>query len=77
MKHVSRSLLNSLSPQCRKIVQHMERTGHITNDAAITYHRIMALPRRIADLKEAGIKIKTERMKHTTTGQQYVRYSFA
>lgn len=74
---VARSVLNSLSPQCRKIIGHIERAGHITNDAAITYYRIMALPRRISDLEEAGIRIMRERTKHPTTGQQYVRYSLA
>lgn len=71
---VSRSLMNRLSPQCRKIVQHLERVGHITQDSAITYYRIMALPRRIKDIEEAGIPISRERTKHPTTGQPYVRY---
>lgn len=72
---ISRTKLNLLSPQCRKIVTHMERAGHITNDAAITYYRIMALPRRISDIEAMGIKIKRKRTKHPITGQQYVRYS--
>lgn len=74
---VARSIFNRLSPQCRKIINHMERTGHITNDAAITYYRIMALPRRISDIEAAGVSITRERTKHPTTGQTYVRYSLA
>lgn len=74
---VARSITNTLSPQCRKIVAHLERAGHITNDAAITYYRIMALPRRISDLEAKGIRINRERVKHPTTGQAYVRYSLA
>lgn len=74
---VARSIFNTLSPQCRKIVSHMERAGHITNDAAITYYRIMALPRRISDIEERGVSINRERVKHPTTGQAYVRYSLA
>lgn len=67
----------TLSPQCRKIIAHMEKAGSITNDAAITYYRVMALPRRIADLREAGIDIRTEERKHPSTGQRYRAYFFA
>lgn len=70
-----RAFMASLTPQCRKILQHILRAGHITNDAAITYYRVMALPRRISDLEVRGIKFNRERTTHPTTGQAYVRYS--
>lgn len=74
---VPRTTLTKLSPQCRKIVAHMERNGSISGDEAITYFRIMALPRRISDLEEAGIAIRRERRVHPTTQQHYVRYFLA
>lgn len=74
---IPRRIFNSLSPQCRKVVAHMERAGHITGDAAITYYRIMALPRRISDLEDRGIIVRRERRRHPTTGQPYVAYSLS
>lgn len=68
--------VGSLSPQCRKIIVHMRksRTGSISGDEAVNYYRIMALPRRIKDLREAGYRIRAERRKHPVTGQAYKRY---
>lgn len=63
-----------MPPQLRKIVNHCAVNDHITGDAAITYYRIMALPRRIADLKARGFKVVTERRSHPVTGQRYMRY---
>jgi len=69
-----RSEFNQLSPQCRKVLSHMERTGSISCDEAITYFRVMSLSRRINDLERSGVPILRTRRKHPTTGQHYVRY---
>lgn len=67
-------LQSKLSPQMRKIVSHCNRAGHITQRAALDDYGIMALPRRIRDLKELGFEVRTERRKNPGTGQRYVRY---
>lgn len=72
---IPRSIFNQLTPQCRKIIAHIERAGHITADAAITYYRIMSLPRRINDIEAKGVQFQRERRKHPSTGQHYVAYS--
>jgi hypothetical protein len=41
---------------------------------AITQYKIMALPRRILDLKELGVVFITQRKTHPVTGQRYTRY---
>lgn len=66
----------SLPPQLRKIVNHMTNTGRITGDEAVTYYRIMALPRRISDLRERGYAIKRIMKAHPVTGQRYAEYRF-
>ena len=63
-----------LSPQCRKILTHCMKQGSISPDEAITYYRIMSLPRRILDLKENGYEFNAERRRHPVSGQQYKRY---
>lgn len=70
-----RLLTNTVSPQGRKILKHIQRAGNITADAAITYYRIMALPRRISDLEELGFEFQRDLKIHPTTGQRYTSYS--
>jgi hypothetical protein len=41
---------------------------------AINQYHIMALPRRIKDLKELGVVFITQRKSHPVTGQRYTRY---
>ncbi len=65
----------SLSPQNRKIVNHLKRTGHITADAAITYYRIMSLSRRMVEIQRSGYPIRKEFVAHPVTGQPYKRYA--
>ena len=55
------------------ILAHLVTKGSITNVEAQALYRCRALPRRIADLKEEGFKIKTL-MKKDVTGQRYARY---
>lgn len=67
-------MTDKLTPQLRKILAHVERAGHITARAALIDHGIAALPRRIADLKELGYKIRKEFTTNPATGQKYMRY---
>lgn len=63
-----------LSPQMRKILNHCKRVGYITGRAAMLDYNIMALPRRISDLEEAGYTVRREEKQNPATGQRYVRY---
>ena len=65
-----------LSPMCRKIVNYMARMKDlsISGDEAHQYLQCKALPRRMSDLREAGVAIRKEYRKHRATGQRYVRY---
>lgn len=52
--------------------------GHsLTQRNALLDYGIMALPRRIADLKETGFPISTVMMHNKTTGQRFARYTMA
>lgn len=63
-----------MTPQAQQILLHLKNHGSITQAEAGTVYRIRALPRRIADLKEAGHPI-TRELKKDATGQRYARYS--
>lgn len=63
-----------MTTQTTMILDHMKRTGSITMREALLDYSIQSLTRRIADLRQAGYKILTERKFHPTTGQQYARY---
>ena len=64
----------TLSPQCRKLVDHLRDKGSISGMEAWAVYRIRALPRRVADLKAVGYVFLTE-WKRDPTGQRYVRYT--
>lgn len=64
----------TLTPQLRKILIHCDRIGYITPRAALDDYAIMALPRRMKDLRELGFMVRAERRKNPATGQRYVRY---
>jgi len=70
--------VNALSPQCRTLYRHLTKRGTsgISQMEATLLYKIMALPRRIADLKGAGIHIQTD-IKQDETGTRYARYSLA
>jgi hypothetical protein len=55
------------------IFTHLLTKGSITNVEAQALYRCRALPRRIADLKEAGVPIISV-LKKDATGQRYARY---
>lgn len=57
------------------LLKHLNKVGSISNLEAITIHRIYALPRRIADLKEKGHQFIHEHRKDVT-GKRYVRYFY-
>lgn len=64
---------SALSPQCRQLLELLTAKGSVTALEAGGVYRIRALPRRIADLKEAGYTIVRDLTKDTT-GQRYARY---
>lgn len=57
------------------LIRHLLKKNTITNREAIAEHRIMALPRRIADLEEMGVEFKRHHCTNAVTGQRYVRYT--
>lgn len=65
----------TLSPQQRTILQHLQqrREHGISQFEAQNLYRVAALPRRIADLEEAGVAIDRQR-RVDLTGRAYVRY---
>lgn len=63
-----------LTPQLRKILNHVRRTGYISGRTALLDYGIAALPRRISDLEELGYVVRREQRQHPATGQRYVRY---
>jgi hypothetical protein len=65
----------SLSPQCALILNHLRKGHSITQRSALMDFGVMALPRRIADLKECGHNIVTVMEHNKLTGQRYARYS--
>lgn len=64
-----------LSPQCQMILSHLRKGHTITQRSALMDFGIMALPRRVADLKEAGYEIQSVMEHNKLTGQRYARYS--
>ena len=63
------------SPQLRTLIQHLRSRPDrgISQLEASALYRIAALPRRMADLSEAGVPIRKER-RPDPTGRSYVRY---
>lgn len=67
----------SLAPQARTVLKHIMKAGSITVREALLDHSVQSLPRRIADLREAGFDVKGVWKAHPITGQRYTRYSLA
>jgi hypothetical protein len=63
-------------PMTYLILTHLITKGSITNVEAQALYRCRALPRRIADLKQAGWNIHSF-LKKDATGQRYARYVLA
>lgn len=62
-----------LRPMTRTIAGHLAANGSITAVEASAVYRARSLSRRIADLRDFGIEIKSE-YRTDPTGQRYVRY---
>ncbi|WP_218195179.1 helix-turn-helix domain-containing protein [Pseudomonas sp. 1239] len=54
---------------------HLKKGHSITQRSALLDFGVMALPRRISDLKEMGYPISSEIEINNLTGQRYARYS--
>lgn len=63
-----------LSPQCARILNHLMKGHSITQRSALMDFGVMALPRRIADLREHGYNIVSVLENNKLTGQRYARY---
>lgn len=63
------------SPQQKLILTHLRdrRSAGLSQFEALHLYRIAALPRRIADLKDKGVDIRTER-RLDPTRRPYSRY---
>ena len=59
--------------QSQLIMKHLRIHGSISTLEGLRYN-IMALPRRIKDLTEAGNNINAVVKKNPVTGQRYTRY---
>lgn len=68
--------LLSLTPQARKVLQHLSDTGTITQREAIMDHSVQSLTRRITEIRDAGFAVDGRWKVHPITGQRYMRYSF-
>lgn len=64
------------APMTLSILRHLETVGSISNLEAQGLYKCRALPRRIADLREAGVPIRRVLAKDVT-GQRYARYYLA
>lgn len=50
----------SLSPQCQRVLNHLEKRGSITAHEALKMYGIMRLASRISDMRKEGYDIRTE-----------------
>ena len=62
--------------QLSTIRKQLLKGNSLTQRSALLDFGIMSLPRRIADLKEAGFPIKSVIKNNPQTGQRYASYSF-
>lgn len=63
-----------LKPQTKLVLDHLNQYGHITPVEAGAVYKIRCLPKRISELKEAGVKIHTQ-LRSDAMGQRYAHYS--
>lgn len=63
-----------MTPQARTVLKHLVKEGSITPMIAAGIYKVRSLPRRILDLKEAGVQVQRELCKDAT-GQRYASYS--
>lgn len=65
--------MDRLPPQTREVLSLLKSKGSLTAIEAGGVIRARSLPKRISELKEAGVSILAE-TKHDHTGQRYARY---
>jgi len=63
-----------MTPQAQQVLTHLANHGPLTGVEAEAVYRIRHLPRRIADLRDAGFEIKSQHCRDAT-GQRYARYT--
>lgn len=63
-----------MTPQARTVLRHLVQEGSITPMVAAGIYKVRSLPRRILDLKEAGVKVERE-LRKDATGQRYAFYT--
>jgi hypothetical protein len=59
------------------ILNHLRKTGSITQREAMIDYSIQSLTKRISELRDLGHNIVSVFRKHPTTGQRYARYTLA
>ena len=62
-----------MTPQAQKVLTHLANHGTLSGVEAEAVYRIRHLPRRVADLRDAGFNIQSN-MRKDPTGQRYVAY---
>jgi len=67
--------IDTLTPQARSILDHLQHEGSITQVEAQAIYKARALTRRIKDIREAGFDIQSV-WKRDHLGQRYVRYVY-
>ena len=65
-----------LSPMSLKVLEHLEKSGSISNVEANAVLKCRSVSRRITELKDTGFDIQSE-MRKDSTGQRYMRYTLA
>lgn len=63
--------------QTQQILNHIKRTGSITQREAYIDYGVQSFHRRLTDLREQGFNIVGRLRFHPTTGQRYTRYNLA
>lgn len=61
-------------PQLDTVLQHLRRTGTITQREAIMDHSVQSLTKQIANLRDMGFNIITNNKRHPITNQRYASY---
>lgn len=68
------TVLEKAKPQLRTLVKHLQTyRGGISHFEAMLHYGVAALPKRITELEEYGVRIERAR-KVDPTGQRYMRY---
>lgn len=57
------------------ILKHLQKAGSITVREAMVEYSVQSLTKRIQELRESGVQIKSNTKFHPMTKQKYVRYT--